>query len=327
MSVRVLAPGLLTTLQDRGRNGYAALGVGCAGPMDEVSFRLANALAGNDADAAALELTLAGPRLRFEADAVVALTGAALDARVGARLLPAWRPVAIAAGEVVALGATRRGARAYLAVGGGFAAERVLGSASTDLNARIGPFGGRALAAGDLLAFDAVHAPPARRAPPWSLDPRPWFDADAARPLRLMRGRDFDALDAASRTALFATEFRVGVDSNRVGLRLDGTRLALAAPLERVSEPVATGTLQLPPDGCAIALAVEHPTVGGYPQIAQIAAVDLPRLAQRRPGAVLRFREIDVDAAQTRYLRRERELARLCEAIGERLGTWASASI
>jgi antagonist of KipI len=112
--------------------------------------------------------------------------------------------------------------------------------------------------------------------------------------------------------------FRVASDSNRVGIRLDGSRLALASPIELVSEPLAFGTLQLPPDGQPIALMAEHPTVGGYPRIAQIALVDLPRLAQRRPGETVRFAEIDLDAAQTRYLERERALAKLIASIGER---------
>jgi len=153
----------------------------------------------------------------------------------------------------------------------------------------------------------------------WSLDPRPWFDADPENPIRLIRGTHFDALDAASRAALFEAEFRITPDSNRVGFRLDGPRLTLSMPLELVSEPLAAGTLQLPPGGQPIALMAEHPTVGGYPRIGHVAAVDLARLAQRRPGDTVRFAAIDLDDAQTRYLERERALARMIDAIHERL--------
>jgi antagonist of KipI len=152
----------------------------------------------------------------------------------------------------------------------------------------------------------------------WSLDPRPWFDPDPAHPIHLIRGAHFDALDGPSRAVLFASEFRIDADSNRVGFRFDGPRLALSAPLELVSEPVATGTLQLPPGGQPIALMAEHPTIGGYPRIGQVAAIDIPRLAQRRPGDTVRFAEIDLATAQTRYLQRERELARLIDQIAER---------
>jgi antagonist of KipI len=318
MSVVVLAPGWATTLQDAGRVGYAAFGIGRAGPMDPVAHRLANALAGNDADAPALEFMLRGPRLRFEAAARVALAGAAFDATLDGRPVPMWTPLRIAAGSVLDVGPTRRGSRGSLALGGGFACPRVLGSAATDLNAALGPFGGRALREGDRLAGgDAGGAD--GTVPRWSLDPRPWFDPDVRSPLHLVRGAHFDALDAASRTRLYEAEFRIASASNRTGYRLQGVTLACAHPLETVSEPVAAGTLQLPPGGDPIALMAEHPTCGGYPRIGQVAAADLPRLAQRRPGEPVRFREIGMDEAQTRYLRRERELARLVEAIARRL--------
>ena len=339
MSIRVLKPGLLTTVQDRGRQGYAPLGVSRAGAMDDVSPRLANALAGNSVDAAALEITLMGPRLRFEADAIIAVTGAEFPVRIDGADVGMWRCVHVTAGSVLEFGSARHGARAYLAISGGLDVERVLGSASTDVNAALGPFGGRALHEGDVLATDpspedqrppipvrardqgATSIEAALHATTWSLDPRPWFDPDPAHPIHLIRGAHFDALDAASRAALFGAEFRITAESNRVGFRLDGERLALSAPLEPVSEPVATGTLQLPPGGQPIALMAEHPTIGGYPRIGQIAGIDLPRLAQRRPGDTVRFAEIDLDAAQTRYLERERELARLIDAIAERLTT------
>lgn len=322
MSVAVLRTGLLTTLQDRGRNGYAALGVGHAGPMDEVAHRLANALVGNPDDAATLEITLLGPRLRCDADAVVALTGADFEAHLDGAPLPAWRPLPVPAGSVLDIGRAHRGARGYLALAGGFHGTWLLGSAATDVNARIGT----PLRTGDRLEiedqtlarrrFDADRRGH-RRA--WSLDPRPWFDPNPAKPLRMIRGRHYEALDRASQAALFGAEFRVAADSNRVGYRLDGASLELAAPLEIVSEPLAFGTVQLPAGGQPIALMAEHPVTGGYPRIGQVAAVDLPRLAQCRPGASLRFEEIGMETAQTRYLRREHELARLFEAIAGRL--------
>lgn len=318
MSVMILKPGLLTTVQDHGREGCAALGVGIAGPMDDGAFRLANALVGNDKNASALELTLIGPLLRFDAAATIALTGAPFAAHIDGVPIESWRAVDVDAGTVLDCGRARCGARGYLAIGGGLDVATVLGSASTDVNAQLGPSAGRPLLKGDLLP---IIATPKLPAPAWSLDPRPWFDTDFSRPIRLIRGAHFEALDAASRAALFSAEFRIAADSNRVGFRLDGPRLTLQAPLELVSEPTAFGTLQLPPGGQPIALMAEHPTAGGYPRIGQIAAIDLPRLAQRRPGDPLHFTEIDLDDAQTRYLRRERELARLIEAIAERLQT------
>ena len=318
MSVAVLKPGLLTTLQDRGRHGHAALGVGSAGAMDDVALRLANALAGNADDAVALEISAIGPHFRFGADATIALTGAEFDARIDATRIAMWQPVAVRAGAILDVGPVRRGLRGYLAVSGGFAVDRVLDRASTDVNAGLGPLDGCALREGDRLAFGAVKTARRDRVA-WSLDPRPWFDADPAHPIRLIRGAHFAALDATSRAARFDGEFRIAAESNRVGLRLDGTRLTLAAPLELVSEPAAFGTVQLPPGGQPIVLMAEHPTTGGYPRIGQVAAIDLPRLAQYRPGSPLRFAAIELDDAQTRYLERERALAKLETWIHARL--------
>jgi antagonist of KipI len=277
--------------------------------MDDVALRLANALVGNAPEAAALEITLIGPRLRFDEAATVALAGAE---HAG---VPMWRAFRVEAGDTLDIGPARRGARACLAISGGFAIERVLGSASTDVNAGLG----RPLRDGDRLAIEACDTCPGRSPATWSLDPRPWFDADPAAPIRLVRGTHFDALDGASRRVLFQAEFRIATDSNRVGFRLDGPRLALSLPLELVSEPLVAGTLQLPPGGQPIALMAEHPTIGGYPRIGHVARVDLARLAQRRPGDAVRFAEIDLDDAQTRYLERERALAAMIESIRERL--------
>jgi antagonist of KipI len=339
MSIRVLSPGWLTSIQESGRIGHAAIGVGRAGAMDDVALRLANALVGNAENAAALEITLRGPRLRFDSDALIALTGAVIEARCAAGEIPPWRPVWIQAGSEVDLGGMGRGARSYLAIAGGIDIAQVLGSRSTDINAALGPFSGRGLVAGDELeirrtaderpspSWTALGARPTGDraghdgivAAHWSLDPQPWFDARGDQPVALARGSHFENLGAASRRALFGGEFRVGNESNRVGYRLEGSKLRLEAPLELISEGVVPGTMQLPPNGNPIVLMAEAPTTGGYPRIGMVATVDLPRLAQRRPGDHVRFVETSLAEAQTRYLQRERALAALIHTITERL--------
>jgi antagonist of KipI len=326
MSFHVLAPGLLTTAQDAGRHGHAALGVGSAGAMDDVSRRLANLLVGNDAGPAALEITLRGPRLRVEMPCLIALAGAAIDARCNGEALPLYCPIVLGAGVELAFGAVRDGARSYLAVAGGFGVTPALGSGSVDVNSGFG----RALARGDTLAVGtaAPRAPSLWRAletgaaafvaARWTLDPTPWRD-DPRQPIALLRGAQFDALDGASRDALFTTAWRVAPDSNRVGYRLDGAKLSLAAPCELVSAGAVPGTLQLPPGGQPLLLMAEAPTTGGYPRLAHVAAIDLPRLGQRRPGDPLRFAEISLADAQTRYLARERALNALARNVAERL--------
>jgi antagonist of KipI len=312
MSFSILSPGLLTTVQDGGRRGRAAIGVGASGAMDAIALRLANILVGNPENAAALEITLRGPRLRCDADCVIALTGAPLEARCDAAVLPMWRPLSMREGTELDLGGMRHGARSYLAVAGGIQTEPLLGSRSVDVNAGIG----RALAAGDVLP---TLASAQRESVKWSLDPTPWFDADPTQSIRLIAGTHFRHLDARWQRTLFAAEFCIAADSNRVGYRLDNATLALSEPLEMVSAGVVPGTVQLPPGGTPIVLMAEAPTIGGYPRIAHVAEIDLPRLAQRRPGERVRFTQVSPESAQTLYLDRERAIATLAQTVRERI--------
>ena len=324
MSVSVLKPGLLSTVQDAGRPGHAAIGVGRAGAMDVPAWRLANALVGNRGDEAALECTLLGPTLRFEQAAWIALTGAPIQARVDAFEVPPWTACRVPARSVLQLGRMAVGCRSYLAVRGGFDVTPVLGSRSSDLHARLGHDAGRALQAGDVLPIGRPnarldkHAIDTARALPWGLDPQPWFDFDAS-PITLLHGSHWPQLDEASRKQLYETRFSVGRDSNRTASRMDGQTLQLRAPVELISEAALPGTVQLPPSGQPIVLMAEAPVTGGYPRIGQVAAVDLPRLAQRRPGDAVCFRHDTLEHAITRLAEREQALDVLLEHVAHRL--------
>jgi biotin-dependent carboxylase-like uncharacterized protein len=320
MSVSILKPGLLSSLQDAGRPGHAGLGVGRAGAMDGPAWQLANALVGNQRGEAAIECTLVGPSLRFERAAVIALTGAVTAAHVSSQLIPMWTRCFLPAGSVLQLGGMAHGCRAYLAVRGGFDVTPVLGSRSSDLHARIGYEHGRALCTGDVLPIGAAALPAGNDVRPlhWSLDPQPWFDFDR-RPLALLHGSHWSLLDEASQQWLSDGSFVLSKDSNRTAGRLDGHLLHLQSPLELISEAALPGTLQLPPSGQPIALLAEAPVTGGYPRIGQIAAVDLPRLAQLRPGDTVCFQESTLDEALTRLAARQQRLTQLLETIAHRL--------
>jgi len=319
--IEVLHAGMLSSLQDHGRIGHAHLGIGRSGAADRPARMLANALVGNDDAACVIEATLVGPRLRIRQAAWIALTGAPLPrACLDGRPLPMWRPVRCAAGAEIDLGPMPSGCRSYLAVEGGIAAETWLGSRSSDLNAGLGPLQGRALRAGDVLPLGKPERAPAY-AGHWSLDPAPWFDASVGAPLRLMPASHTDRLEPASRDALGgAAAFRVDADSNRVGVRMQGPApLRLDEPRQLLSEGLVAGSMQLPPGGQPILMLAEHPVTGGYPRIAQLAEVDLPRLAQLRPGDTTRFEWIETDTARDAWQARERELLQICTMIRTRL--------
>jgi antagonist of KipI len=325
--LRVAEAGLLTTVQDLGRHGYQRDGVPVSGAMDPFALRVANLLVGNDPGAAGLEATLSGPVLEFAEEALIALAGADPGALLDGVVVPPWRPVRVPAGSTLALGAARRGCRAYLAVAGGIDVPRVLGSRSTFVRAALGGHRGRELRRGNELPVGSP-APLARRiaadlgrggAGPaiarWGAGPS-WRPAYSDRAMaRLLPGTHADALTPDAREALFRAEFRVSPRSDRTGYRLEGPRLELAAPLEILSEAVAFGTLQLPPDGEPIVLMADRQTTGGYPRIGEVASVDLPLLAQLRPGDRVSFRPCSLPDAQALLLARERDLARFRLAI------------
>lgn len=301
--------GLMTTVQDTGRPGHQHEGVPAGGAMDDLALRLANLLVGNAAGDAALECTLEGPALRFAHRTRVAVTGADMAWHIDDRPLPSWRSAVVPAGSLLSAGTAHVGCRAYVAVAGGVLVPPLLGSRATLPTVGIGGLEGRALRKGDVLDIIASE-----RGRGWvrrgvSRDVLPAYGGA----IRVVPGPDLDALDAPSRARLTGRPFRVSPRSDRMGVRLDveGTPLSLRAPLEPLSAGVAMGTVQLPPGGAPIVLMADRQTTGGYPRLAEVATVDLPLVAQLRPGDEVRFTMIPLADAQALYVARERELRRL----------------
>jgi biotin-dependent carboxylase-like uncharacterized protein len=288
--IRVRRPGLLTTVQDLGRPGLAHLGVPTAGAADRRALGLANRLVGNPPEAAALEVTLAGPELEWEAGGWVALTGGRVAATLDGRPLPMDVAVPVDAGQVLAVGSVSSGLRAYLAVRGGIDVRPVLGSRSTDTLAPVGPprlEEGARLPVGDLADGDPYR----QVAPTRPVDPEPV--------LRTVRGPRDDAFTEGALRALIGVAWTVTSDSDRAGVRLDGPALERRRKVELASEGMVEGSLQVPPDGHPILFLANHPTTGGYPVIAVVVDADLPLAAQARPGTRLRFRFVPVAAARS----------------------------
>jgi biotin-dependent carboxylase-like uncharacterized protein len=275
-AIRVLEPGFETTVQDLGRFGYAKIGVSATGAADALALRAGNLLVGNAENAAALEMTLTGATLVFESNAVVAVTGSDFGAA-----LPLWSAAEVKAGTVVRFRATRSGARCYLAVRGGLAVPRTLGSASAHLASGVG---GRALAEGAILAIGdaAIRRPRTAR-----FEPPP-----AGGPLRVTRGPQAVWFG----DELYRASYRVAASSNRMGVRLEGPIIP-SPPGHMLTEGVALGAVQVPPDGQPIILFVEHQTTGGYPKPANVISADLWQVGQLAPHREVCFEFVSLEAA------------------------------
>jgi biotin-dependent carboxylase-like uncharacterized protein len=314
MSIRVLRPGLLSTIQDRGRHGLQHVGLCPGGAMDPVALALANALVGNARDEAALEITVIGPEIEFEEDSLVAVCGAEFKGS-----FPHNRPVLAPAGSRYNVGRAVRGARAYLAVAGGFAVEPVLGSRSTFLPGRFGGLQGRALRHGDVLLLrDPASSEIFKKLKSkkdgsvrWSAPPLTLPDREPVL-LHVLEGQHFGSFEPAAQRAFFEAVWRISPDSNRMGFRLEGPVLARAESDEVLSGPTCLGTVQVPANGVPIVLMADHQTTGGYPRIAEIASADVPRLAQLAPGGTVHFARCDLGmAAELRRHMNERLAAAL----------------
>lgn len=279
--IEILHPGLLATVQDLGRPGLAALGVGASGAADRGSLRLANRLVGNREGAAALELTYGGLRARLDRSAVVALTGAPCAVTVGGRMASMNGPIEVRAGQELVVGPPSEGLRTYVAVRGGIDVPPVLGARSTDTLSRIGP---PVLAPGVRLPF----ADEALAFPNVDLAPQRSLTGDVT--LTLLTGPRDDWFHPEAPAILCSTPYHVTSDSNRIGARLDGPALPRAIHHELPPEGMVRGALQVPPGGRPILFLADHPVTGGYPVIAVVVDADLDRAAQLRPGDRVRFR-------------------------------------
>lgn len=312
MNIEVLKPGLLSTFQDLGRTGAQAIGMPVCGAMDALAHSIANLLVGNPVEQASLEITLLGPALRFERDCVIALAGADLSATLLDAPVPHLQAVRVPAGAVLQFGRCRAGVRAYLALAGGYGLAEVMGSRSTYLRGQLGGWSGRALRKGDMLPLPAAapHSIPVANGAANALL-HGLLARGAGATIRFVEGPEWAQFTEDSQTTFQKDEYRISALSDRMGYRLEGSLLQRSAPREMLSEAVAFGTVQVPPNGLPIVLMADRQTTGGYARIAQVASVDLPLLAQRMPGDAVRFERISLETAQLVLQRRAAALASL----------------
>lgn len=305
--LEVVKPGAFSTIQDAGRYGFQRYGVIVSGVMDEVAFRMGNALL-QQHNAAAIEMTLIGGTYRFHVATTIALTGGQSQARLNGQACPLYCAIAVKAGDVLTIGAIQQGVRQYLHVAGGIQVPVVMNSRSTYSKAGIGGFEGRALQAGDRLPikscqkqFVSRHIQPAS------------FYLDA--PIRIIVGTEWTRLGVPIQQAFLQTAYTISLQADRMGYRLLPKQpIVVEQPFQLLSEAVSFGTVQLPPNGEPIVLMADRQTTGGYPKIAQVIAADLPRLAQLAPQMPITFEVVTLEQAEALWIAQQQQL-RLFELL------------
>ena len=310
MSIRIIRQGLLATICDGGRRGYRCLGIGPGGALDGLAFQVANFLCGNEGHEPVMELHFPAPEMVFEKDTWVSVAGADFGALLNEEKIPSWSRFFAAKGMVLRFANPILGARAYLAVCGGWQSDKWLGSAGTHLKLGVGGFRGRALEKDDQVDFPERDSPAFQIRTAFSLDYPEYLGMyyEAAEVIRCIRGPEYEELLSKSKMDLEEQTFTITARSDRMGLHLDGNELRTISRSEMISSAVDFGTIQLLPDGHCVVLMADHQTTGGYSRIASVIKADLPKLAQARPGEAIRFKILSLSEAEASLLEMEKRL-------------------
>ncbi|WP_341895195.1 biotin-dependent carboxyltransferase family protein [Ferrovibrio terrae] len=312
--LEVVAPGLMTSVQDLGRFGAQALGMPVAGATDPLALRLANAVLGNPAGMAALEIGYLGPTLVAAVDGVRVVLGGKAKLTVQpsdggeARSAKPWRSLLLKRGDRLTVGAVEEGGIAYLAVAGGFAIQPFMGSLSTYMRSGLGGFEGRALKAGDRLPLNALAT---------AADERETADAIdyGSGPIRVVLGPQEDRFTPRGIETFLSAAYTVTKEADRMGIRLEGEVVEHIRGADIASEGVVTGSIQVPGNGQPIILMADRQTTGGYTKIATVISADLPRVGRMKPGDTLQFAAVTVAEAEMARRTQEQALRRLIEGI------------
>ncbi|RRN69996.1 biotin-dependent carboxyltransferase family protein [Peribacillus simplex] len=321
MSLRVIKPGLLTSIQDLGRKGFQQHGVIVSGAMDAYSLRIANMLVGNKEDEAAMEITLMGPTLKIEKNCLIAITGGNLSPTIDSQTVPMWKPIYVKKGTILRFEGCKSGCRSYLSVAGGYAISTVMNSKSTYLRGEIGGFEGRALKVDDVVDFNVTSTilnnrefKEAFTTPKWFVNDKEFMPGRMPA-IRFIDGSQYDYFTDSSKVSFTENLFKVSNQSDRMGYRISGPLLELNEKRELLSEAVTNGSVQVPPDGNPIILLADSQTTGGYPKIAQVITADLPMIAQIKPGESIQFSRVTLKEAEQLLLQKEQQLKELKVSI------------
>lgn len=305
MTITIIKPGFFSTIQDEGRFSQQQYGIIVSGAMDPLSYKIGNILLQQGMEAS-IEITLVGPTLRFDVDAVIALTGADFSPLLNDEPCPMWRPVAVKAGSILKCQAAKNGARGYIGVKQGIQVPTVLGSHSTYLKAKFGGFEGRPLQKGDVLPISSSTNTPSK----YFANYQEFITFSNDVTIRVTLGTEWEAFTSESQDLFTSIPFTLTKDADRMGYRLQNEqKLERIIKEDLISEAVTFGTIQVPPNGQPIILMVDRQTTGGYPKIAQVIRADLPKLAQLQPMSTIRFEIISIERAQQIYIDQQQQLA------------------
>lgn len=306
--IEVIKPGFYSLIQDAGRFGYQAYGMPVSGALDMDSFRLANWLVGNDLNEAVLEITLTGPVLKFNENTVLGITGANMQPMIDGQSVGMNKTIKVAKGSVLSFGKLISGCRSYLSFKGKLDVLRVMESASTYAYAGIGGVKGRQLQIGDKLFLENLNKHIIIKEVPDELR----IHSFRVLPVRVIEGPEFELLEESEQEKLFTKEFRIHINSDRMGYRLEKTKLKPPS-IEMLSSGIVKGTIQLPSSGEPILLLSDAQTTGGYPRIANVIQADLSMLAQQKPSDAIRFRKTTLQEAQALFHNKEKSFHKLFE--------------
>lgn len=323
MSLTVIKPGILDTLQDTGRFGYQYLGVNRGGVMDLFSAQVVNMLVGNEANEAVIEMHFPAAAYLFQQETIIAVGGADFVPCINGEEIPLWHPVVISRNSILQFQNIKKGSQCYLAVRGGFDIPKWLNSYSTNLKAAVGGMQGKALQKDDAVRFKKPECCSQFLSEkefivlPWQADIK-WNELAAGK-IAIIEGHEWNWLRNTSRPEFLNAAFTVTTSSDRMGYRLSGPPLYSSDKPELISSAVSFGTIQLLPDGQMIVLMADHQTAGGYPRIAHVITAHLPQLAQIRPGEKVQFYLADLALAENLHCRQQQHLLQLKNACKFRL--------
>lgn len=297
MSVIVLNPGMLTTVQDSGRVGYQRYGVSQSGVMDKFAYTAANKILGNEKHGAVLEATFTGPTLRFECDQIIALTGADMSAILNNRPIKMWESVKVCSGDELKLGTAVNGLRTYIGFSGGILTEIQLGSRSTYIKGKLGGIEGRALKAGDILPVSSYNHNHVISHFDTSISDK-YYSSNV---IRFIYGPQDDYFDEEQLEVITKKEYTITNECDRMGIRLDGEAIKPKTASDIISDGISFGSIQIPSHGQPIVMMADRQTTGGYAKIGTVISSDLGLLSQKRPGDKILFKSVSIEEAQMDY--------------------------